>query len=68
YWNSRVLAYDTQTHRYHRMEPEVPHGGVINDPGVCCIGDTLYVAGAEGPGGTHFDWFRVGTLSLHPEQ
>jgi len=64
FWNTNVIAYDTKSKRYFRVEGEIPYGGVLNDCGICFIGDTIYVAGAEGPKGTHFNWLRVGKLTI----
>ena len=64
FWNTNVIAYDTQTQRYYKVGGEIPEGGVLNDCGVCFIGDTIYVAGAEGPEGTHFEWLRIGKFTL----
>jgi hypothetical protein len=35
---------------------------VFNDPGVVVIGDTIYVLGAEGPSGSHWNYFLVGRI------
>ena len=37
-------------------------GGLFNDAGVCVIGDTIYIAGGEGPAGSHFSHFLVGNI------
>jgi hypothetical protein len=61
-WNDIPMAYDTQKDRWFRIEGPLPAGAVFNDPGVCIIGDTIYVAGAEGPGGSHFNHWLVGKI------
>lgn len=61
-WNDVAFIYDTQEDRWARFDGAVPPGGLYNDPGVCIIGDQIYVAGGEGPGGSHFDFFLVGTI------
>lgn len=61
-WNDVAFVYDTQENRWMRCTGALPPGGVFNDPGVCIIGDHIYVAGGEGPGGSHFDHFLIGTI------
>jgi len=59
-WNDVPFVYDTQTDRWMRIADPLPPGGVFNDPGVCIVGDTIYVVGSEGPGGSHFNHFLSG--------
>jgi len=39
-------------------------GGYLNDNGVVLDGDTLYVIGGEGTGGTHTDYVRYGEITF----
>jgi hypothetical protein len=57
-----VLVHDAHTDRWSRLDGPLPVGGVFNDPGVAVLGDTLYVAGGEGPLGSHFRHFLSGHL------
>ena len=61
-WNDLSLAYDTSEDRWLKIEGPLPPGGVFNDSGVCILDDTIYVAGAEGPSGTHFNYWLVGKI------
>lgn len=61
-WNDVPFVYDTRTNRWLRSTSPLPPGAVFNDPGVCIIGDTIYVAGGEGSGGSHFNHFLVGKI------
>jgi len=61
-WNDVPFVYDTQEDRWMRSTSPLPPGGMFNDPGVCIIGDTIYVAGGEGAGGSHFNHFLVGRI------
>jgi N-acetylneuraminic acid mutarotase len=70
-WNDVPFAYDTQADRWLRIASPLPPGAVFNDPGVCIIGDTIYVAGGEGAGGSHFNHFLIGNIKpsesiIHP--
>jgi hypothetical protein len=62
HWNDVPFVYDTQTDRWSRIASPLPPGGLFNDPGVCIIGDTIYVAGGEGAGGSHFNHFLIGRI------
>ena len=59
-----AFVYDTQEDRWLRCTSPLPPGGFFNDPGVCLIGDTIYVAGGEGGGGSHFNHFLIGKIRL----
>ncbi|MCF6287468.1 MAG: hypothetical protein L3K26_20140 [Candidatus Hydrogenedentes bacterium] len=61
-WSDLVLAYDTERDRWMKVGGALPPGAVFNDPGVVVIGDTIYVLGAEGPHGTHYNYFLVGRI------
>ena len=61
-WNDLPFVYDTQEDRWLRSTSPLPPGAVFNDPGVCIIGDTIYVAGGEGSGGSHFNHFLIGKI------
>lgn len=61
-WNDVPFVYDTRTGRWMRAASPLPPGGLFNDPGVVIIGDTIYVAGGEGPGGSHFNHFLIGKI------
>ena len=63
-WNDVVFAYDTQEDRWYRMDGTLAPRGKFNDAGVCIISKTIYVAGAEGPSGGHYDHFLVGRIRL----
>ncbi len=62
HWSDMAFVYDTQTDHWSRMANALPPGGLFNDPGVCIIGDTIYVAGGEGAGGSHFNHFLIGKI------
>ena len=62
HWNDVPFVYDTQTDRWMRISSPLPPGGMFNDPGVCIMGDTIYVIGGEGPGGSHFNYFLIGHI------
>lgn len=64
-WNDLVFAYDTVEDRWLRLDGKMPPGGVYNDPGVVVDGETIYVAGGEGPLGSHFNHFLVGKIRRH---
>ncbi len=61
-WNDLVFVYDTQRDCWMRCEGSLLTGAHFNDPGVCVIGDTVYVVGAEGGGGSHYNDFLVGKI------
>ncbi len=63
-WSDLSFAYDTQNDQWLRIDGELPPGAVFNDPGVVIIGDTIYVLGAEGPYGSHYNYFLIG--KIHP--
>ncbi len=63
-WNDVPFLYDVVADRWMRIASPLPPGGLFNDPGVAIIEDTIYVAGAEGPGGSHFNHFLVGKIRL----
>lgn len=65
HWNDVPFVYDTETDRWLRIDSPLPPGGLFNDPGVCIIGDTIFVAGGEGAGGSHFNHFLVGKIRPH---
>ncbi len=57
------LVYDTMEDRWLRLEQSVtPAGGDFNDPGVAICQDAIYVAGAEGNGGSHFNHWLIGRI------
>ena len=61
--NVTPLVYDTAEDCWLRLEQSVtPTGGDLNDPGVAICGDAIYVAGAEGAGGTHYNHWLVGRI------
>jgi hypothetical protein len=62
-WSDLALVYDTKDDCWMRVQNPLPTGGLLNDTGVCIIGDAIYVAGGEGPGGSHFNHFLVGLTS-----
>lgn len=61
-WNDQPLAYDAKQDRWLRVEGLLPPGAVFNDAGVCVIRDRIYVAGGEGPFGSHFNYFLIGKI------
>ncbi len=61
-WNDLPFVYDSRQDRWLKIESSLPPGAVFNDPGVCIIGKTIYVAGAEGPRGSHFSHFLTGRI------
>lgn len=62
HWNDVPFVYDTETDRWMRITSPLPPGGLFNDPGVCILGDTIYVIGGEGPGGSHFNHLLIGKI------
>lgn len=66
HWNDVPFVYDTRSDRWMRIASPLPPGAVFNDPGVCIIGDTIYVAGGEGAGGSHFNHFLIGKIRAWP--
>ena len=65
-WNDVPLAYDAQLDRWLRVDGPLPPGSLFNDAGVCIVGDTIHVVGAEGPFGSHFNYFLVGKIRAAP--
>jgi len=65
-WNDVPFAYDTRSNRWMRIAGPLPPGALFNDPGVCIIGDTIFVAGGEGAGGSHFNHFLIGKITPRP--
>jgi len=63
-WNDIPFVYDTQEDRWYRLQGALPPRGKFNDAGVCIIGDTIYVAGAEGPSGGHYNHFLIGRIEM----
>lgn len=66
-WNDVAFAYDTHHDRWYRLDGALPPGGKFNDPGVCIIGNTIYVAGAEGPSGGHYNYFLIGRIKIETD-
>ncbi|MCD4726211.1 MAG: hypothetical protein K8R46_01000 [Pirellulales bacterium] len=62
-----VFVYDTQDDLWMKIDGFLPPGGLFNDVGICIIGDTIYAAGAEGPGAAHYDYLLIGQISPMPE-
>ena len=60
-----AFAYDTETDRWMKINGVMPGsdsgGNAFNDPGVCIIDDTIYVAGAEGYA-SHWEYFLIGKI------
>ncbi|MGV3664217.1 MAG: kelch repeat-containing protein [Prosthecobacter sp.] len=65
-WNDVPFVYDAEADRWLRCTSPLPPGAVFNDPGVAIIGDTIYVAGGEGSGGSHFNHFLIGKIKPAP--
>ncbi len=63
-WSDLCIAYDTVEDRWMQVHGALPPGAVFNDPGVVIMDDTIYVIGAEGPHGSHYDYFMVGTIAV----
>ncbi len=61
-WSDLVWAFDTQDDCWLRVAGKLPPGAVFNDPGVVVLGETMYVLGAEGPHGSHYNYFLVGRV------
>ena len=61
-WNDIAFVYDTEADQWSKISSVIPPGGVYNDSGVVIIGDTIYVAGGEGPRGSHFNHFAIGRI------
>ena len=66
-WSDLAMAYDIDHDQWLRVEEVLPPGAVFNDPGVAVIGDHIYVVGAEGPGGSHFNYFMIGEIKAADE-
>ncbi len=64
-WNDLAFVYDATTDRWGRLEGTIPPAAVYNDCGVVIIGKTIYVAGGEGPRGSHFNHLAIGRLQLN---
>jgi Kelch motif/Galactose oxidase, central domain len=65
-WSDLVWSYDLQKDKWARVKGPLPPGAVFNDPGVSIIGDTIYVLGAEGPAGSHYNYFLIGKIKTAP--
>lgn len=65
-WNDVPFVYDAKADRWMRIASPLPPGGLFNDAGVAILGDTIYVAGGEGPGGSHFHHFLAGKITPKP--
>jgi hypothetical protein len=63
-WSDLVWAYDTKDDLWLRVNGSLPPGAVFNDPGVAVVGNTIYVLGAEGPFGSHYNYFLVGEIRI----
>jgi N-acetylneuraminic acid mutarotase len=61
-WSDLVWAYDSQRDHWLRVNGILPPGAVFNDPGVAILGNTIYVLGAEGPSGSHYNYFLMGRI------
>ncbi|MCA9039827.1 MAG: hypothetical protein KDA65_05705 [Planctomycetaceae bacterium] len=61
-WSDLCWAYDLKADRWLRIDGCLPPGAVFNDPGVVIIDDKIYVLGAEGPFGSHYNYFLVGQI------
>ncbi len=61
-WSDLAMAYDIEKDQWLRIDGVLPPGAVFNDPGVAVIGDDIYVLGAEGPNGSHFNYFLIGHI------
>ena len=64
-WNDLAFVYDTDNEVWGKMEGTIPPAAVYNDAGVVIISDTIYVAGGEGPRGSHFNHFAIGHIKLN---
>ncbi len=62
-WSDMSIAYDTETDTWMQVHGALPPGAVFNDPGVVILGNTIYVLGAEGPHGSHYNYFMVGKIN-----
>ncbi len=62
-WSDLCVAYDMESDRWMQVNGALPPGAVFNDPGVVILGDTIYVLGAEGPHGTHYNYFLIGQIT-----
>lgn len=61
-WSDLALVYDTVEDRWLRVDGALPPGAVFNDPGVAILDDQLFVLGAEGPFGSHYNYFLRGHI------
>ncbi|MAT15123.1 MAG: hypothetical protein CMJ46_07615 [Planctomyces sp.] len=61
-WSDLCWAYDLKEDEWLRIEGYLPPGAVFNDPGVVMFDDTIYVLGAEGPYGSHYNYLLVGHI------
>jgi len=65
--NAQPLVYDIQQDRWMRFaHSALPPAGAFNDPGVAISGNSLYVGGGEGYGGSHYNHWLIGQIEEHP--
>lgn len=61
--NVTPLVYDTVEDRWLQLAGSVtPTGGDFNDPGLALCNDYIYVAGAEGYSGSHYNHWLTGRI------
>jgi N-acetylneuraminic acid mutarotase len=65
--NDLLFVYDTKNDSWLKFENPLPPGGLFNDCGLCVIGDAVYIAGAEGPNSTHYNYLLAGKITSVPE-
>lgn len=61
-WSDLAWVYDSHRDHWFRVNGILPPGAVFNDPGVVILGNTIYVLGAEGPSGSHYNYFLIGRI------
>lgn len=62
-WSDLAWAYDSSEDQWLQVDGLLPPGAVFNDPGVAIINNTIYVLGAEGPYGSHYNYWLVGKIN-----
>ena len=67
-WSDMLFVYDTVDDHWYGLDTPLPSAvkDHLNDPGVCIIGDKIYIAGAEGPDCSHFNDFLIGKIVPRP--
>ena len=62
-WSDLVWAYDCRDDIWLQVDGTLPPGAVFNDPGAVVVQNKLYLLGAEGPHGSHYNYFLLGEIN-----